>query len=297
LDKSYPQHENAIATGDKVNTAFHLNSVYQRAPQGPHFITERDYFSRSVISPSLASDIYDFRFAQPGPNNFCCQTSLSQCDLTLTGHLLPSICAPNGHSFQQQDAITDNIHQINTAFGSRCPSSAYQQASQCFAHITADRDYLNYHIIPPLTFNDRAVSYSNVPTFEQLDGTLHLSEFSSSNYLAGSIDSSITQSQSQSSASTDDQLTATNFTKLPVPISSITTAPASTDINISRFKCDHPDCTKTFARSGDLRRHSKKHGTPEYPCLINGCDRIGDKAFYRSDKLHDHQRKIHQMKV
>ena len=53
----------------------------------------------------------------------------------------------------------------------------------------------------------------------------------------------------------------------------------------------------TFARRGDLCRHAKKHLPPEHPCPVANCDRKGDEAFYRRDKLYDHLRKKHKMMI
>lgn len=63
------------------------------------------------------------------------------------------------------------------------------------------------------------------------------------------------------------------------------------------YICDHPGCQGQFRRPGDLRRHKQKHGIPDLPCPVPGCDRRGPKAFYRADKLRDHQRKKHRMAI
>lgn len=66
-------------------------------------------------------------------------------------------------------------------------------------------------------------------------------------------------------------------------------------VNINHYQC--PLCSTTCVRDGDLSRHMKKHLPPQYDCLVNGCERHGHKAFYRKDKLLDHQRKKHGMPV
>jgi hypothetical protein len=65
------------------------------------------------------------------------------------------------------------------------------------------------------------------------------------------------------------------------------------NVNTNAHICDYAGCGKMFARPGDLARHSKQHGVPQHPCDIPGCNRDGLRAFYRADKLLDHQRKKH----
>ncbi|KAE9373938.1 hypothetical protein N431DRAFT_337617 [Stipitochalara longipes BDJ] len=67
--------------------------------------------------------------------------------------------------------------------------------------------------------------------------------------------------------------------------------------NMTPHVCDNPGCSMTFNRLGDLVRHRQQHGNPQYPCLVHGCKRRGRKAFYRTDKLRDHQRKKHRMAI
>ena len=54
-------------------------------------------------------------------------------------------------------------------------------------------------------------------------------------------------------------------------------------------------CPTTFKRGTDLRRHYKKHFASQraFPCNQPGCDRVGNRAFYRQDKLNDHRRQAH----
>ncbi|TLD28182.1 hypothetical protein PspLS_03232 [Pyricularia sp. CBS 133598] len=51
--------------------------------------------------------------------------------------------------------------------------------------------------------------------------------------------------------------------------------------------CDICRPAKTFTRAEHLRRHQLGHGTPQFPCLVPGCDR----AFHRADLLARHQQK------
>jgi hypothetical protein len=98
-------------------------------------------------------------------------------------------------------------------------------------------------------------------------------------------------------ANTDIQTTVSAFDSLPLPPAGITPPAPRADINAKRLMCPRTGCTTTFARPGDLRRHTRKHLKHEYHCPVDNCDRKGDKAFYRRDKLLDHQRKVHGMTV
>jgi hypothetical protein len=87
------------------------------------------------------------------------------------------------------------------------------------------------------------------------------------------------------------------FTNLTASSSSTSPALASTNANINRFTCGYVGCNMTFARRGDFCRHAKKHLPGEHPCPVANCDRKGDEAFYRRDKLYDHLRKKHKMMI
>jgi hypothetical protein len=69
------------------------------------------------------------------------------------------------------------------------------------------------------------------------------------------------------------------------------------NVNTNTHTCDYPGCGHIFGRMGDFVRHRKQHGVPQHPCLVHGCNRRGSRAFYRADKLRDHQRKKHRMNV
>ncbi|KAI9741059.1 MAG: hypothetical protein M1834_002772 [Cirrosporium novae-zelandiae] len=60
-----------------------------------------------------------------------------------------------------------------------------------------------------------------------------------------------------------------------------------------------PNCDQTFTRPADLSRHSGIHDPSRrvFSCLISGCPHTGSRAFYRRDKLLDHQRKKHNLWV
>jgi hypothetical protein len=68
------------------------------------------------------------------------------------------------------------------------------------------------------------------------------------------------------------------------------------------WTCDIPSCTSSanFTRLADLQRHqSTVHGvgSPEYPCTVPRCNRIGDKGFTRRDHLVEHLRNFHHMDI
>jgi hypothetical protein len=281
--------------------------AYQQASQSSNPITANgDHFNRAIISPSLTFDDYKFPATHPSSNAFSHQTFPGQNDATVTGgyNSVP-IYAWNNQPFQYHNALTANGRQINDAFSSPSLNFAYQQASQSSNPMTANGDHFNPTIVSPLNFDDSAFLSSCV--FAEYDGqfgaALQLPIFSGNNDFGGSdgfdnsTPNSTTASELNSSANTDTQTIATNFAQLPVRTINIATAATRTNVNTNRIACDQPGCTTTFARARDLSRHRKQHGTPEHPCLVNNCDRKGDKAFYRLDKLRVHQQKKHRMAV
>ncbi|EOA88016.1 uncharacterized protein SETTUDRAFT_184325 [Exserohilum turcica Et28A] len=82
-----------------------------------------------------------------------------------------------------------------------------------------------------------------------------------------------------------------------------------TDVNVSAspgqkrtWTCDIPTCTSSaqFTRLADLQRHqSTVHGvgTPEYPCHVARCNRVGEKGFTRRDHLVEHLRNFHHIDI
>ncbi|KAH8592630.1 hypothetical protein B0O99DRAFT_517191 [Bisporella sp. PMI_857] len=69
------------------------------------------------------------------------------------------------------------------------------------------------------------------------------------------------------------------------------------NVNTNPHTCDYPGCGEIITRRGDFIRHRQKHSAPRYPCTVHGCSRRGPRAFYRADKLRDHQRKKHRMAI
>jgi len=53
--------------------------------------------------------------------------------------------------------------------------------------------------------------------------------------------------------------------------------------------CPAGRCNKMFARKSDAKRHGDKYGARKFQCDVADCD----QAFYRSDKLGEHHKKIH----
>jgi hypothetical protein len=83
---------------------------------------------------------------------------------------------------------------------------------------------------------------------------------------------------------------------VPRPIAKRIAARRS-NLNTNPHACEYPGCGKILARRGDLVRHRQQHGVPQHPCLVHGCNRRGSLAFYRPDKLREHQRKKHMMAI
>ncbi|KAF9728797.1 hypothetical protein PMIN06_006001 [Paraphaeosphaeria minitans] len=68
------------------------------------------------------------------------------------------------------------------------------------------------------------------------------------------------------------------------------------------WKCELPNCTSAanFTRLADLQRHqSTVHGvgTPDFPCTVKDCTRVGDKGFTRRDHLVEHLRNFHHIDI
>ena len=70
--------------------------------------------------------------------------------------------------------------------------------------------------------------------------------------------------------------------------------PPITNKNVAEpaFTCPR-GCRGSFRRPGDYRRHMRKHEKPRYKCAVIDCDR----TFYRADKLRDHLKKAHKLKL
>ncbi|EHK97880.1 putative Wilms tumor protein like protein [Glarea lozoyensis 74030] len=96
------------------------------------------------------------------------------------------------------------------------------------------------------------------------------------------------------STATADMSTSNSAQLLPVLGAS---ASHRSNSNTTSFTCPHPGCGQTTARLSDLHRHQRKHEIPQYPCPFLGCNRRGHRAFDRTDKLNEHQRRVHRVNV
>ncbi|KAI4638374.1 hypothetical protein J4E93_010174 [Alternaria ventricosa] len=88
----------------------------------------------------------------------------------------------------------------------------------------------------------------------------------------------------------------------PVARMSSSQAPTRSSSRTKTWTCDIASCTSSanFTRLADLQRHqSTVHGvgTPEYPCNVPRCNRVGDKGFTRRDHLVEHLRNFHHMDI
>ncbi|RII08819.1 hypothetical protein CUC08_Gglean007215 [Alternaria sp. MG1] len=78
--------------------------------------------------------------------------------------------------------------------------------------------------------------------------------------------------------------------------------PTRSSSRTKTWTCDIPGCSSSanFTRLADLQRHqSTVHGvgTPEYPCNVPRCNRVGDKGFTRRDHLVEHLRNFHHIDI
>ncbi|MCJ1306245.1 hypothetical protein MMC08_009064 [Hypocenomyce scalaris] len=96
----------------------------------------------------------------------------------------------------------------------------------------------------------------------------------------------------------DTFATPPNYSLLGTPISIPNGMPTGSSIppinhrvpsNNKRYPCLHA-CGKTFARKGDMQRHTKLHGPPTLWCPQEGCKHNNLKGFHRKDTLATHLR-------
>ncbi|KAH3971978.1 hypothetical protein HBH98_002690 [Parastagonospora nodorum] len=78
--------------------------------------------------------------------------------------------------------------------------------------------------------------------------------------------------------------------------------PTRSNSRTKTWTCEISGCTSSanFTRLADLQRHqSTVHGmgTPEFPCTVAHCNRVGDKGFTRRDHLVEHLRNFHHMDI
>jgi hypothetical protein len=238
----------------------------------------------------------------------------------------PNVSLSNG-GFQQQAVNTaNNGWNLDVSIALPAWNPVYQGVSQSLSHATQG---FGSPFVPTLSSVDYSLVDSNAIPNDHPDPTLQFADFGVNNNFAvlpndfanfnplthwndlTTIDSQVPQS------------TMTSFNPIPLPtIPNIPAAPAlptndtsmsaapavpraiakrvasrRSSVNTNPHTCDYPGCGNIFNRPGDLVRHKQQHGVPQHPCLVHGCTRRGSRAFYRADKLRDHQRKKHRMAV
>jgi hypothetical protein len=240
-------------------------------------------------------------------------------DAAATGHQhIPiwsrDLSTSNLGSHQQAAGIANNEWDIGRVSDVSIAPPAWQLASRGFddslSHVEPGFDQ---GFIPAFSSIDYPPVHSNAVSNSQPNPALQLFDFGVYNdfgVVPNQLASFNSFTQWDDSLAIDPQATMTSFNQLSPPItnSTFTThavpSPVASgmtyrgsNINTNPYTCDYPGCGKSFARSSDLVRHGQQHGVPQHPCLVDGCNRRGSKAFYRADKLRDHQRKKHRMTI
>ncbi|KAF8846736.1 hypothetical protein BDZ45DRAFT_755682 [Acephala macrosclerotiorum] len=116
-------------------------------------------------------------------------------------------------------------------------------------------------------------------------------EFNLPDRLESTLDDlSVSQAKSFSSSSNESDFST--YPSTPTRRSPATT-PSSTGSPGRHHSCNH--CNSAFKRLSDRNRHAKVHfpGQRTFHCTHLGCERKGRKAFYRKDKLKDHEKQAH----
>jgi hypothetical protein len=217
----------------------------------------------------------------------------------------------------------NNEWNLDVSFAPPAWDPAFQGFAQSLSHVTPG---FGQRFILSLSSADYPPVYSNAIADGQPDPTLQLPDFGVYNDFGVvpndfAICTSFTQLDDLTAI--DPQKTMESFNQLP--LSSTTSMPAApallthatsmftapavprpsarrvasrrSNVNTNSHTCDYPGCGNIFARPGDLVRHRQQHGDPQHPCLVHRCNRRGSRAFYRADKLRDHQRKKHRMAI
>ncbi|PQE23633.1 hypothetical protein CJF31_00006301 [Rutstroemia sp. NJR-2017a BVV2] len=246
-------------------------------------------------------------------------------------HIWSPNLSPSNRGFQQQAVSTpnngcNNEWNLDASFAPPAWDPASQGFAQSLSHVTPG---FGQRFIPTLDSADYLSVYSNAVANGQPDPALQLSEFDIYDDFGAMPNSFVhptSFTQWDDLTAIDPQETMASFNQLPLPTTTdIPAAPAlptyGTDMltaltvplpslpiarrvvpqrsngNTNAHTCNFTGCGKVFTRPGDLARHRKHHGVPQHPCLIDGCNRRLSKAFYRADKLRDHQRKKHRMAI
>jgi hypothetical protein len=236
--------------------------------------------------------------------------------------------SPSNHGFQQQAVSTpnngsNNEWNLDISFAPPAWDPASQRFAQYSSHMTSG---FGQPFMPTLDLADNLSVYSNAVTNGQPDQTLQLSDFGAYNdfvAMPNSFAYPTSFTQWDDSTAIDPQETMVSFNQLPLPTTTDIPAalalptnvtnmfstpmvplpiarrvvPRRSNGNTNAHTCDFTGCGKIFSSPGCLARHRMQHGVPQHPCLIGGCNRRRSKAFYRADKLRDHQRKKHRMAI
>ena len=238
------------------------------------------------------------------------------------------ICPPNLSSsyrgFQQHGVGTanngwNNDWNLDVSFAPPAWDPASTWFAQSLGHVIPG---FGQSFIPALSSANYPPVYSNAIANGQPDSTLQLSGFGVDNdfgVVPNGFVNPTSFAQWDDLTVIDPQETLTSFHQLPLPTTTDMpaatalpahaagmfntpavprpiarrVAPRRSNVNSNAHTCDYAGCGKIFVRPGDLTRHRQQHGVPQYPCLIHGCNRRHSNAFYRADKLRDHQRKKH----
>jgi hypothetical protein len=204
-------------------------------------------------------------------------------------------------------------------------SPAWDPASQNFAQsLSSVTPGFGQRSIPTLSSGDYPPVRSNAITNGQPDPTLQLPDFYDGfSIVPNGFANFNSFTQWDDLTTIDPQAAMTSFNQLPCPTTTnmpdapvlptqatgmfttptvphpIARSVAShrSNANTNLHTCNYPGCGEILSRQGDLSRHRLKHGVPQHPCFFHGCNRRGPRAFYRADKLRDHQRKKHRMAI
>jgi hypothetical protein len=219
---------------------------------------------------------------------------------------------------QQAVSITNNGWNPDASFAPSAWDLASQGFDQSLSDLTTGFGQRFAPAVSPLDFPPTIIDGHPDPTLQTPDFGVN------SNFVIMPNDfADFSLSQWGDLTAMDTQPSMTSFNQLSLhTISSFPAAPASpinatsmftvpavprpiarrvasrhSNVNTSTHTCDYPGCGHIFGRMGDFVRHRKQHGIPQFPCPIHGCNRRGSRAFYRADKLRDHQRKKHRMTI
>ncbi|CAO2650148.1 Nn.00g014400.m01.CDS01 [Neocucurbitaria sp. VM-36] len=155
-------------------------------------------------------------------------------------------------------------------------ATAYQSAVPQYTQTQINQYYAQYQCYPPQPYHVIADYYAQPATVAQTG-----------------------YQQTVAGASYDATHWQGQVDNLELPVSQ---GPTRSNSRTRTWTCDIPSCTSSanFTRLADLQRHqSTVHGvgTPDYPCTVPRCNRVGDKGFTRRDHLVEHLRNFHHIDI